>query len=261
MPLDRKRSSPGTLTGSPRARRSVIAAKIASTIAAARAASSSGRRARTAAIRAAFSIILVSRLLWQRFRGFYQPALTPARPAPSLSPWPLPTTSRATAPTCRTRSTAPRSTGRWPRPRTQPQLADVYRRLAEVEERHAGFWEERLRVAGQPVPPRRPSRRSRTMAWLARRFGPQVVLPTIVAAEGQDSSGYGGQPETRGTVMPGEEALARARPRDDPRRHPRRASRARRSRGSRGATAPSAATPSAPPSSAPTTAWSRTCRW
>jgi vacuolar iron transporter family protein len=88
----------------------------------------------------------------------------------------------------------------------QPQLAQVYRRLAEVEERHAGFWEERLRAAGAPVPPRRPSRRSRVMAWLARRFGPQLVLPSIVAAEGQDSSDYTRQAESRGTVMPGEEA-------------------------------------------------------
>ncbi len=88
----------------------------------------------------------------------------------------------------------------------QPQLADVYRRLAAVEERHAGFWEERLRAAGEAVPPRRPSRRSRFMGWLAHRFGPQLVLPSIVAAEGQDSSDYTGQPESRGTAMPGEEA-------------------------------------------------------
>jgi len=88
----------------------------------------------------------------------------------------------------------------------QPQLAKVYRRLAAVEERHAGFWEERLRAAGAPVPPRRASRRSRILGWLARRFGPQLVLPTVVGAEAQDSSGYGGQPESRGTALPGEEA-------------------------------------------------------
>jgi VIT1/CCC1 family predicted Fe2+/Mn2+ transporter len=88
----------------------------------------------------------------------------------------------------------------------QPQLADVYRRLAAVEERHAGFWEERLRAVGEAVPPRRASRRSRFMGWLAHRFGPQFVLPSIVAAEGQDSSDYTGQPESRGTGMPGEEA-------------------------------------------------------
>src|SRR2546423_992885 len=49
----------------------------------------------------------------------------------------------------------------------QPQLAEVYRRLAIVEERHAGFWEQRLQAAGQTVPPRRPRWRSRRLSWLA----------------------------------------------------------------------------------------------
>jgi hypothetical protein len=31
---------------------------------------------------------------------------------------------------------------------SDPRLADVYRRLAAAEERHAGFWEEKLRAAG-----------------------------------------------------------------------------------------------------------------
>ena len=42
-----------------------------------------------------------------------------------------------------------------------PRLADVYRRLAAVEDRHAGFWEERLRAAGAAVPERRPGWRTR----------------------------------------------------------------------------------------------------
>ncbi|HXO22789.1 MAG TPA: VIT1/CCC1 family protein [Thermoanaerobaculia bacterium] len=91
----------------------------------------------------------------------------------------------------------------------QPQLAQVYRRLAAVEEKHADFWEQRLRDAGATVPARRASARSRFMAWLARRFGPQFVLPTVVAAESQDSAGYRGQPESRGTAMPLEEASHR----------------------------------------------------
>ncbi|MDQ3974480.1 MAG: rubrerythrin family protein, partial [Actinomycetota bacterium] len=33
---------------------------------------------------------------------------------------------------------------------SQPQLAEVYRRLAAVEERHAAFWEQALRRAGRP---------------------------------------------------------------------------------------------------------------
>jgi VIT1/CCC1 family predicted Fe2+/Mn2+ transporter len=87
----------------------------------------------------------------------------------------------------------------------QPQLAELYRRLAAVEEQHARFWETRLRAAGQPVPPRRLSWRTRTLIWLARRFGPQFVLPTITTLEHIDSADYQAQPETRTTAMPAQE--------------------------------------------------------
>lgn len=86
------------------------------------------------------------------------------------------------------------------------RIADVYRRLAEAEERHAAFWETRLRDAGASVPPRRPGWRARTLAALARRFGPQLVLPALVAMEQQDSRDYGRQAESRGTWMGTEES-------------------------------------------------------
>jgi hypothetical protein len=44
---------------------------------------------------------------------------------------------------------------------TDPRLADVYRRLAAVEDRHAGFWEDRLKASGATVPQRRPGWRTR----------------------------------------------------------------------------------------------------
>jgi VIT1/CCC1 family predicted Fe2+/Mn2+ transporter len=88
---------------------------------------------------------------------------------------------------------------------SQPQLAEVYRRLAATEEAHAQFWEEQLRAAGQAAPPRHPSRRTRVLIWLARRFGPQFVLPTIMAQESGDSAGYTAQPESRSTALPAQE--------------------------------------------------------
>jgi hypothetical protein len=88
---------------------------------------------------------------------------------------------------------------------TQPQLAELYRRLATVEQQHAQFWEGRLRAAGQPAPPRRLGWRTRTLIWLARRFGPQFVLPTITTLEHVDSADYQAQPETRTTAMPAQE--------------------------------------------------------
>jgi vacuolar iron transporter family protein len=87
----------------------------------------------------------------------------------------------------------------------QPQLAEVYRRLAQTEEQHAQFWEEQLRAAGQPVPARRPGWRSRTLGWLARRFGPRFVLPTITSLEQADDAGYTAQPESRGSALPAQE--------------------------------------------------------
>ena len=40
---------------------------------------------------------------------------------------------------------------------------------------------------------------------MARRFGTQLVLPTLNDLERGDSRGYDTQPESRGTAMPAEE--------------------------------------------------------
>ena len=88
---------------------------------------------------------------------------------------------------------------------TQPQLAEVYRKLAETEERHARFWEEKLRAAGAPLPPRRIGWRTRMLIVLARRFGPTFVLPTLDRMEQADRASYDGQPEATGTQLPADE--------------------------------------------------------
>jgi vacuolar iron transporter family protein len=85
------------------------------------------------------------------------------------------------------------------------RLAEVYRRLAVTEQRHADVWAEQLRAASQPVPSARVSWRSRTLGWLARRFGPQFVLPTINAMEQVDSHSYDGQPEASAAALPADE--------------------------------------------------------
>lgn len=85
------------------------------------------------------------------------------------------------------------------------RLARVYRRLAEVEERHASFWERRLREAGAPVGARRIGWRTKVLAWLARRVGTGFVVPTITAQEEADAGGYDAQAEAAGAAMPGEE--------------------------------------------------------
>ena len=87
----------------------------------------------------------------------------------------------------------------------QPQLAEVYRRLAESEEKHAKAWEQKMLAAGMAVPPRRFSRRARILMWLARRFGPAFVLPTITTQESTDSRKYDSQSDARGEGMHAEE--------------------------------------------------------
>ncbi|WP_276259083.1 VIT1/CCC1 transporter family protein [Haloglomus litoreum] len=88
---------------------------------------------------------------------------------------------------------------------SQPQLADVYRRLAATEREHAAFWAERLREAGATVTEAAPSWRARVLAWLARRFGATLVVATMRAGEATGGDGYTAQPEVEGTGMVADE--------------------------------------------------------
>jgi VIT1/CCC1 family predicted Fe2+/Mn2+ transporter len=85
------------------------------------------------------------------------------------------------------------------------RLADVYRRLAAVEEAHAEFWRKRLDALGQRVPRLKPGFRTRALVWLARRFGPAFVLPTINRLERSDSGMYDHQPEAVAGGLPNDE--------------------------------------------------------
>ncbi len=85
-----------------------------------------------------------------------------------------------------------------------PQLADLYRRLGGIEEAHAEFWRGQLRRIGGRTD-LTPSARARALAWLARRFGPAFVAPTIAAGETRDQANYDGQPEAAGTTLSADE--------------------------------------------------------
>jgi VIT1/CCC1 family predicted Fe2+/Mn2+ transporter len=73
------------------------------------------------------------------------------------------------------------------------RLAEVYRRLATVEQRHAERWRKRLEEAGETLPPFSPSWRTRTLGWIARRFGTSVVLPSVQTLEAADTDKYSTQ--------------------------------------------------------------------
>jgi VIT1/CCC1 family predicted Fe2+/Mn2+ transporter/rubrerythrin len=70
------------------------------------------------------------------------------------------------------------------------ERADLFDRLAVVEDRHTAKWEELFREAGRPLPAYAVSRRTRTLAWVARTFGPAAVLPLILAEEGREVQAY-----------------------------------------------------------------------
>jgi VIT1/CCC1 family predicted Fe2+/Mn2+ transporter len=88
---------------------------------------------------------------------------------------------------------------------SDPKLAEVYRRLAAVERAHAEFWRQNLKRQGAADGEPRPSFRARSLSWLARRFGPAFVLPTIAAAEARDVKIYDSQPDAVAGGLPNDE--------------------------------------------------------
>ncbi len=85
---------------------------------------------------------------------------------------------------------------------SDPKLAEVFRRLASVESAHAEFWRGRMGAKGAKLAP---SLRARMLAWLARRFGPGFVIPTLAAAEARDRGAYDDQADARAAGLPADE--------------------------------------------------------
>src|SRR4051812_2336045 len=67
---------------------------------------------------------------------------------------------------------------------------DLYRRLAEVEDRHVEVWGGLLRQHGRDPGAFRPSARTRLLATLGKVFGPGFLLPMLLAEEGREVKGY-----------------------------------------------------------------------
>jgi VIT1/CCC1 family predicted Fe2+/Mn2+ transporter len=76
-----------------------------------------------------------------------------------------------------------------------PKIAEVYRRLADVEEAHAALWARKLEEGGAAAPVFRPAARTRLLVRLARHFGTGAVLPALSSREVTASQDYGEQPE------------------------------------------------------------------
>ncbi len=87
----------------------------------------------------------------------------------------------------------------------EKELQLIYQRLAESEERHAQFWQDQQQKAGVNAVPLRPSWQSRLLIVLARRFGPQFILPTLMSVENNNSNIYQQQIESKDTSLAAEE--------------------------------------------------------
>jgi len=79
-----------------------------------------------------------------------------------------------------------------------PRIAEVYRRIAKTERRHADKWQDKAKEAGITLKEYSPAARTRILAWLGRRFGPALILPAIQNMEKTGSVGYAQMEDTMG---------------------------------------------------------------
>ena len=92
-----------------------------------------------------------------------------------------------------------------------PKRAELYARLAGVEDRHVAMWEQLLSDHGHAVPVLKPTVRARGMAWLAGRFGPGFLAPMLLEEEGREVKGYLGMYRQSPNGPAGEAALTLAK--------------------------------------------------
>lgn len=78
---------------------------------------------------------------------------------------------------------------------TSPQLREVYARMADEEEHRAQILAMKLKALGCAVPPGFPSWQIRLVIWLARRFGPNFVLPKLAKKNRVQSQTHRDLPE------------------------------------------------------------------
>ncbi len=84
-------------------------------------------------------------------------------------------------------------------------LSELYRRLASIEQRHAGLWKGYLTGAGETAPTYTPNWRIRTLLWIARHLGTGAVLSTVSSMEQNALSDYDTQPEAVNAGLPTDE--------------------------------------------------------
>src|SRR3990170_1989373 len=85
-----------------------------------------------------------------------------------------------------------------------PERKSIFQQLADVEERHADVWRQKLREAGVEPRERGPSLRVRLIGFLARLFGVRSVLPIVRSMEAGAYGIYMAQDEPAQAIAPDE---------------------------------------------------------
>jgi VIT1/CCC1 family predicted Fe2+/Mn2+ transporter len=88
----------------------------------------------------------------------------------------------------------------------------IYMKLAEVEDRHVEIWARLLTSHGRAPRTHNPSARTKMLAFLGRRFGPNFLLPMLLAEEGREVKAYLSMHRSTATGVDGKgEALTLAK--------------------------------------------------
>jgi len=85
----------------------------------------------------------------------------------------------------------------------RPEIVEVYRQLAASEKQHAAHWRRLLAKSGDNAADVVASRRARALAWLARRFGPGLIVSTLAEAERAMSQAAATAKLAQGTPLSG----------------------------------------------------------
>jgi vacuolar iron transporter family protein len=84
-------------------------------------------------------------------------------------------------------------------------LAELYRRIAAIEQRHANIWKGYLEGAGETLPTYTPNWRIRALVWIAKHLGTGAVLSTVSSMESKALHEYDDQSEAVNAGLPADE--------------------------------------------------------
>ena len=89
---------------------------------------------------------------------------------------------------------------------SNPHIAEIFKKLASAELKHADFWKTKIREITGIEEILSISWRGKVMRLMAKRFGSQSILSTLIANEDNAAFDYNKQPEATGTGMAADES-------------------------------------------------------